>query len=206
MLFSGSKDKQFFTLLTHAASIIKETAAEFTRLAEQPERAGELSPGIKTLEKKGDEVTHQIISLLNRLFITPLEREDILSLAVRLDDVTDGLEAAAARMDLFKLRSRNPFFVEFAKLIEAQAVEIAAAVEKLENKNLQSIRQHAMKINVLENDADQVLRRSLEELFDQEKDAIMIIKLKEIYETLESVTDRAEDVANALETVVMKNS
>ncbi|HWI65514.1 MAG TPA: DUF47 family protein [Symbiobacteriaceae bacterium] len=206
MIFSGSKDKQFFTLLSSAASVISETAAEFARLAEQPDLAGELSPSIKALEKKGDEVTHQIISLLNRLFITPLEREDILSLAVRLDDVTDGLEAAAARIHLFKLRSRNPLFVEFAKVIQAQAVEIAAAVEKLENKNLQLIRQHAFKINDLENEGDQLLRRSLEELFDHEKDAVMIIKLKEIYETLESVTDRAEDVANALESVVMKNS
>lgn len=206
MMFSGSQDKQFYTLLTSAAHVLIETAAEFGRLAEQPDRAAELSPKIKALEKKGDDATHQIISLLNRLFITPLEREDILTLAVRLDDVTDGLEAAAARIHLFKLFSKNQFFVEFAKLIQAQGTQILAAIERLESKNLQLIRQNAMQINILENEGDQLLRRSLEDLFDNEKDPIMIIKLKEIYETLESVTDRAEDVANALETVVMKNS
>ncbi|HWI65336.1 MAG TPA: DUF47 family protein [Symbiobacteriaceae bacterium] len=206
MLFGGSKENQFFRLLSSAASVLSETAAQFGRLAEQPELVAELSPKIKALEKQGDDITHEIISLLNRLFITPLEREDILSLAVRLDDVTDGLEAAAARIHLFKLRTRNQFFVDFAKLIQAQAAEIVAATQRLESKNLQPIRQHAMQINVLENEADQLLRRSLEALFDEQSDAVMIIKLKEIYETLESVTDRAEDVANALESVVMKNS
>lgn len=206
MLFGGSKENQFFRLLSSAASVLSETAAQFGRLAEQPELVAELSPKIKALEKQGDDITHEIISLLNRLFITPLEREDILSLAVRLDDVTDGLEAAAARIHLFKLRTRNQFFVDFARLIQAQAAEIVAATQRLESKNLQPIRQHAMQINVLENEADQLLRRSLEALFDEQSDAVMIIKLKEIYETLESVTDRAEDVANALESVVMKNS
>jgi len=206
MMFSGSQDKQFYTLLMSAAKVLTETADEFARLAEQPDSVAERSPQIKVLEKQGDDVTHQIISLLNRLFITPLEREDIMTLAVRLDDVTDGLEAAAARIHLFKLRAHNQFFVEFAKLIQAQAVEIVAAVEKLEAKNLQQIRQNAMQINLLENEADEVLRRSLEDLFDNETNPVMIIKLKEIYETLESVTDRAEDVANALESVVMKNS
>ncbi len=206
MMFGGSKDKQFFTLLTSSARVLTETAAEFARLAEQPERTAELAVKIKALEKKGDDSTHEIISLLNRLFITPLEREDILTLAVRLDDVTDGLEAAAARIHLFKLNSRNRFFVEFGKLIAAQAAQILAATQRLEGKDLQQIRENTKQINLLENDGDELLRQSLEELFDNEKDAIMIIKLKEIYETLESVTDRAEDVANALESVVMKNS
>ncbi|HWI50634.1 MAG TPA: DUF47 family protein [Symbiobacteriaceae bacterium] len=206
MMFSGSQDKQFYTLLMAAAKVLTETADEFARLAEQPDTVTERSPQIKVLEKQGDDITHQIISLLNRLFITPLEREDIMTLAVRLDDVTDGLEAAAARIHLFKLRERNQFFVDFAKLVQAQAVEIVAAVEKLEAKNLQQIRQNAMQINLLENEGDQLLRRSLEDLFDNEPNPVMIIKLKEIYETLESVTDRAEDVANALESVVMKNS
>lgn len=206
MLFSGSKDKQFFSLLITAARNLAETAEEFNRLVEQPETVAQRSLQIKALEKKGDETTHEVYSLLNRLFITPLEREDILSLAVRLDDVTDGIEAAAARIQLYKLAGRNRFFADFAKLILAQAAEIVTAVERLDSKDLQIIRQNAVKINTLENEGDQLLRQSLEDLFDREKDPVMIIKLKEIYETLESVTDSAEDVANALESVVMKNS
>lgn len=206
MLFSGSKDKQFFSLLITAARNLAETAEEFNRLVEQPETVAQRSLQIKALEKKGDETTHEVYSLLNRLFITPLEREDILSLAVRLDDVTDGIEAAAARIQLYKLADSNRFFTDFAKLILAQAAEIVTAVERLDSKDLQVIRQNAVKINTLENEGDQLLRQSLEDLFDRENDPVMIIKLKEIYETLESVTDSAEDVANALESVVMKNS
>ncbi|HLN60611.1 MAG TPA: DUF47 family protein [Symbiobacteriaceae bacterium] len=206
MLLSGSKDKQFFALLISAAYNLAETAQEFGRLAEEPHTAAERSVQIKALEKKGDGVTHEVFGLLNKLFITPLEREDILMLAVRLDDVTDGLEAAAARIQLYKLTEHNPFFVQFAKVILAQVNQIVTAVERLDSKDLQVIRKNAMRINELENEADELLRRSLEDLFDRETNPVMIIKLKEIYETLESVTDSAEDVANALESVVMKNS
>lgn len=206
MFWRGTGDRQFFALLADSAQTIAEGAQEFSRITAEPERAGEYASRLKDLEKRGDRCTHDLIALLNRLFITPLDREDILTLAVKLDDVTDGLEAAAARIHLYRIRDRNPYLQEFARLIAAQAQEIVAAVQNLQEKKYDALRENAVRINELENQGDELLRRALEDLFEHETNPTTIIKLKEIYETLETVTDQAEDVANALETVVMRNA
>lgn len=206
MLFESAKDKQFFTLLLDAARNIAASTDEFTQMVTRLDRATEYAGKLKDLEKKGDGYTRELIALLNKLFITPLDREDILGLAVKLDDVIDALEAASARLRLYKITQSDRFLTGFADLIKRQAQQIVQALEKLQAKNLQGIRENAVQINLLENQGDDLLRESLEELFDREQNAVTIMKLKEIYETLESVTDKAEDVANALESVVMKNS
>lgn len=205
MLFGGSKDKQFFTLLQTAAQNGAEGARLFGALVETADYAKVVA--LKELETKGDTITHEAISLLNKAFTTPIDREDILSLAVRIDDVIDGLEAAGARMKLYKIAAGDRFMREFARLIEAQVHELVQAVTQLSGKSILDARQHCVKINLLENQADTVLREALEELFDGEtSDAIRIIKYKELYETLEEITDTAEDVANLVESVVMKHS
>lgn len=206
MLFESSKEKQFFVLLSNACQNVAESARVYVQMAEQMDQVGEYAVKLKSLEKTGDKFTHDIIALLNKLFSTPLDREDILTLAVKIDDVVDGLEAAAARMRLYKIQSTNRFLQGFAHLILSQAQEMVNALEKLQTKNLAGIRENTMQINVLENQGDDLLREALEDLFEHATDPVMIIKLKEIYETLETVTDRAEDVANVLEGVVMKNS
>lgn len=206
MFLTGNKDRQFFSLLMDAAQNLAETARIFGQFAQNLTRAGEYAAQLKDLEKRGDRYTHDLITLLNKLFVTPVDREDILALAVKIDDVVDGLEACAARLHLYRIHEDNRFIREFARLVQSQADEIVLAMHRLQTKDLLKIRENAVQINVLENQGDDLLRQSLGDLFDQETDPIRVIKLKEIYETLETVTDRAEDVANGLESIVMKNA
>lgn len=206
MFFSGNNDKRFFSLLKESAENIGEVARVFTESVENPGRVREYAIHLKDLEKKNDRYTHDLIALLNKMFVTPLEREDILQLAVRLDDVVDGIEATAARLAIYRIETSDQYTREFARIILSQAIEIMAAVRLLEVKDLLKIRENTVQINVLENQGDDVLRAALSNLFDTETDPIRIIKLKEVYESLETVTDRAEDVANTLESVVMKNA
>jgi predicted phosphate transport protein (TIGR00153 family) len=206
MLFGGGKDKQFFALLNEAAQTISETAKVFDAMVQNLERSGEYAEKLYKLEKQGDRITHDVILLLNKLFITPLEREDILELAMQLDGVVDGIEAAAARLHLYKVKGSNHVLREFASVINQQAAELGTAMQRLAAKQLQPMRENTVRINELENQGDKILRDALEKLFEHETNPIQIIKLKEIYETLEEVTDRAEDVADVLESVIMKHS
>jgi predicted phosphate transport protein (TIGR00153 family) len=193
-------------LLSDAAQVIYESAETFRQMVGDLERSGEYAAKLKDLEHRGDRATHELIALLNKYFVTPLDREDLLTLAVKLDDVTDQLEASAFRLHLYKIRTADRYLIEFGRIISAQAEQLKTAVERLGAKSLAQIRENAVKVNLLENEGDDLLRQALEQLFDDESNPVMLIKLKEIYETLETVTDRAEDVANALETIVMKNS
>lgn len=189
-----------------AAQNLVESAQTFSQLSQDMSRSGEYAARLKDLEKRGDRYTHDLITLLNKLFVTPLDREDILRLAVVLDDVVDGLEAAASRVFIYRIDEDNRYIREFASLILNQAEEIVLAMHRLQGKELLRIRENAVQINVLENQGDDLLRESLANLLNYEHDPIRIIKLKEILEMLETVTDRAEDVANALESVVMKHA
>jgi predicted phosphate transport protein (TIGR00153 family) len=204
VLFGGSKDKQFFTLLQNATKNVVEGSRLFSKLVETADYTHVTA--LKELETKGDSITHEAISLLNKAFTTPIDREDILALAVRIDDLIDGLEAAGARMKLYKIAAGDRFMREFSRLIEAQVAELVQAMEQMAGKSIVTARPHCVEINMLENQADTVLREALEQLFDHETDAIRIIKYKELYETLEEITDVAEDVANLVESVVMKHS
>ncbi|BDG58923.1 DUF47 domain-containing protein [Caldinitratiruptor microaerophilus] len=206
MLFASHRDRQFFSLLRDAAQNLAESAQVFWDLSQATGRADEYAARLKDLEKRGDRYTHDLITLLNKLFVTPLDREDILRLAVVLDDVVDGLEAAASRIFIYRVDEDNRYIREFASLIMGQAEEVVQAVERLQTKDLLRIRENAVQINVLENQGDDLLREALANLLNHEQDPVRIIKLKEIFETLETVTDRAEDVANALESVVMKHA
>jgi uncharacterized protein len=205
LLFATGTDKQFFALLNDTAQNITATAGLFSELTGDLGHAAELTQQMGELERRGDQYVHDLTALLNRLFVTPLEREDVLALAEKLDDVTDDLEAAAARLHLYKVRGEYPILREFARVIGRQAEEIAGAVQRLQGRKLEGLREFIVRINDLENEGDILLRQALAELFDQEQDPVQIIKLKEIYEALETVTDRAEDVADAMETIVMKH-
>lgn len=206
MLFTSNRDRQFFSLLRDAAQNLVESAQVFWDLSQATGRSDEYAARLKDLEKRGDRYTHDLITLLNKLFVTPLDREDILRLAVVLDDVVDGLEAAASRIFIYRIDEDNRYIREFASLIMGQTEEIVQAIEHLQAKDLLRIRENAVQINVLENQGDDLLREALANLLNNERDPARIIKLKEIFETLETVTDRAEDVANALESVVMKHA
>jgi len=160
---------------------------------------------IKTLENIGDQYTHEIMYALNKSFITPLEREDILGLTIKLDDVLDLVEACTWRFELFNISETDEYMKLFAKNIEMCIEEIVQAIKYLSEKKLQEMSKHTHKINDLEKVADDLLRDGLKTLFSTCTDPIDIIKRKEIYNMLEDITDECEDVADILERIIMRN-
>jgi len=159
---------------------------------------------VQAIEHKGDRATYAIITKLNQTFITPFDREDIHRLASSLDDVLDLTNVAATRLLMYKITDPPPVAAELAGLIVLQSEELARGVSVLEKNG--SVMKHCEEVNRLEDEADHVVRRAIARLFESEKDPIQLIKLKELYETLEMATDKAEDAANVLETIVLKNA
>jgi uncharacterized protein len=160
---------------------------------------------IKDVEHKGDAQTHDIIKKLNKSFITPFDREDIYALSAALDDILDLIDACSQRVVMYNVEKPTPEAKELAFIILKSCQTIDKAVALLGGK-LEPIAEYCVEVNALENEADRVCREAVSRLFDQEKDPIQLIKWKEIYETLERATDKCEDAANILESVVMKNA
>jgi len=160
---------------------------------------------IKDLEHKGDSLTHDIIKKLNKSFITPFDREDIYSLASKLDDVMDLIDASAQRIVMYNVEKPTPEAQQLAFIILKGCQTLTKAVSLLGGK-LEHLNEYCVEVNALENEADRVCREAISRLFDEEKDPIQLIKWKEIYETLEKATDKCEDAANILESVVVKNA
>jgi uncharacterized protein len=159
---------------------------------------------IQRIEREGDELTHAILTKLNQTFITPIDREDIHQLASKLDDVLDFINAAGARIVMYRITAPPPAAAELARIILMQSQELQKAVSLMQKNG--NILVHCVEINRLENEADQVSQHAIARLFEHEKDPINLIKIKELLEFLERATDKAEDVANVLETVVLKNN
>jgi predicted phosphate transport protein (TIGR00153 family) len=164
----------------------------------------EAATKISDLEKKGDELIHEIFHKLNQTFITPLDPEDIHKLASHLDDVLDGIEEVSHKLVAYRINPAPPPVHQICEIVNACSKSLELAFEALAKE--QGLLEHCIEINRLEDHADQVTRQALAELFDNETNAIRLIKLKEIYELLEITTDYCEDVADALQTVVVKNS
>ncbi|MEG6523211.1 DUF47 domain-containing protein [Desulfotomaculum sp. 1211_IL3151] len=204
MLFK--KKDIFFETFIAISKNITEAAEEFSSEIHKPGTERKALTDIQDLEKKGDRYTHSIYKELNKTFITPLEREDILNLAVKMDDILDGIEATLIRMDIYDIRDINIFIKRNTEIIVEQCKEVEGAIEKLTSKKFLDIRPHAVRINELENEADDLFNNSLRELVSSCTDAIEFVKYKQIYEMLEEVTDACEDVANILESVLMRNS
>ncbi len=199
------REERFFEYFLKQVKIIREAATLMLEGARQGNSAlAEAAAKIRVLEQQADEVIHEVFTRLNQTFITPLDPEDIHSLASHLDDVTDAIEDAAHRMVSYRLDPIPPEVVELCEVIHGSAVYLEKAFEAL-NKN-ERLLEHCIEVNRLEGVADRLVRRLVSELFQNEKDPIALIKLKEIYELLEDTTDRCEDVADALQNVVVKNS
>jgi predicted phosphate transport protein (TIGR00153 family) len=200
------RDEKFFAMflkqvenISAAASLMLEGArAGNSQLAKASEQ-------IKALESKGDEITHDIFTRLNQTFITPLDPEDIQALSVSLDNVLDGIEDAAHRMVAYQLNPITPTMLELCEIVKQCAISLQKAFEMLDKKK-DRVMEHCIEINRLENEADRLVRKAVAELFINEKDPIAIIKLKEVYDFLEATTDFCEDVADTLQTVVVKHS
>jgi predicted phosphate transport protein (TIGR00153 family) len=199
------REEKFFEFFEKAANNILDGAKVLVQMTD--EQDGDFDKGwkqIEELEHVGDKITHQIIRKLNRTFITPIDREDIHSLTVALDDVMDLIEAAAARMTQYKIKRATEEARRLAQVILKSAEEIVKAVSNLER--LDDVMEHCIEINRLENVADDISREAIAGLFDKGHDPIDVIKWKEIYETMETATDRCEDVANIVESVALKNT
>ncbi len=159
---------------------------------------------LKQLEHKGDDIAHSIFTRLNQTFITPFDREDIHRLASSLDDVLDLVYGAGERLLMYSILTVPAVAVELGAIVVRQCEEISAALAALTRHD--TVLRHCVEINRLENDADRVARGAIATLFAQEANPIALIKMKELYEVLESATDKAEDVANVLESIVLKSA
>lgn len=159
---------------------------------------------IKEIEHQGDDMTHRILIKLNQTFITPFDREDIHALASSFDDVLDFINAATVRLITYKITMPSPSAKVLASIVLKQAEELGKAVALLGKDG--KLLAHCVEVNRLENEADQVAREAIGRLFEGGYDPITLIKLKELLEVLEEASDKAEDAANVLETVVLKNA
>ncbi|MGI2336443.1 MAG: DUF47 domain-containing protein [Dehalogenimonas sp.] len=200
------REEKFFDLIEAAAANMVEIAIAFKDLVDDWRDVPEKISKIADLEHAGDSVTHQIIALLHRSFVTPFDREDIALLAHSMDDVTDLIHSSADYMLLYKVGTPGPRVQSLAGLIVTATREIAAAAPKLrKTATMKKLFEHCIEINRLENLADQEFRAALVELFDEQNMAD-VIKWREIFEAMESATDRCEDVANVFEGVALKNA
>ncbi len=198
------RDEKFFDMFEAAALNIREAAVALKEMVESEGNYDTWWKQVEEYEHKGDRLTHELMKKLNQTFITPLDREDIHQLGSGLDDVVDLIEAAATRMALYGIKRCTPEAKRLAELIHHMAEEIVLSVQNLNAMN--NILSHCVEINRLENLADIVSRDAIAALFKEGNDPIDIIKWKEIYETLETATDRCEDVADILERIVLKNA
>jgi len=201
----GRKKDIFFENLILIIKNIKEAAVLFKVNVENPCDTEGFAEKIKILEHKGDEYTHVIFLALHRTFITPFEREDIMALSSKLDDILDAIEACADLMNLYGLRDRDGYLCLSARMLVRCTEELQEAIRLLVEKKYSQIHRHIVWINSLENEADQLYRESLKDLFASEKDTKRIIQKKEIYELIESAFDRGEDAADILEGIVMRS-
>jgi predicted phosphate transport protein (TIGR00153 family) len=197
------KEVRFYDYFEQQSDNILKAAALLNDLARDFSDARAKTHLIKEVELAGDLITHEIVRKLNTTFITPLDREDIHALATRLDDVLDYIEAAAERLVVYRIKEPTSACRAFAEIIVKTAEAMDRAIRCLRNMD-PGFHEHAVEVNRLENTADNLLRDSLAALFDEAGDPIEVIKWKEIYETMEIVTDRCEDVANVIEGIILK--
>lgn len=201
------KEDKFAALLIEMSQNIVKSMDFFAEYAKNDENGlKDFATKMKDYEHKGDSFVHTIIHDLNKVFITPIEREDILALAMRMDDVIDGLDSTSALFEMYGITRADEFMLQFVDAIHNAVVEIDKAVALIDKKKLPQIRKHAIRIKECESKCDDILRASIKNLFQHSNDPILIMQYKEIYEEFEGVADSCEDVANTLEAIIMKNA
>lgn len=203
------KDKNFFPLFEQASNNLINMA-ELLNKAVNTKNADdrlEFFKEIETMEHIGDDITHQIYLELSKNFITPFDREDIHQLATAIDDVADYIHGSANRMLLYKVDTITEPIQKLAELILQAVTDLDKAVRELRNlKNIRAIADSCVRINSIENQADYVFDRAVGDLFAYEKDAVQLIKYKEVLAALETATDMCEDAANVLESILVKHA
>ncbi|MCL4838178.1 MAG: DUF47 family protein [Thermoanaerobaculia bacterium] len=202
---------EFFDMLEELAETVCRGAAmllECFENATTPEEVRVASAAIHEVENAADDICHRIIRELNATFITPLDREDILALATRLDDVLDYVDAVAKRLVSFRISRPTPQALELARIIARGSRSTVEAVRLLRDlRRVEEIRAQCQRLNEYENDGDAVLREALDDLFNgAPRVPLEVIKWKDLYEHLEIATDKCEDVANVIETILVKHA
>jgi predicted phosphate transport protein (TIGR00153 family) len=199
------REEQFFEMLTSQAEVIVNAADLLAAGVEAGNsQLKDAAAEILTLEYRGDEIIHDIFTKLNQTFITPIDPEDIHRLSSTLDDVLDGIEDASFRIVGYQVDPIPDAVKEMAKILQACAANLLQALQALSRH--EKVLESCIEINRLENEADRVERSAVTALFQNERDPVRLIKLKEIYEFLEATTNSCEDVADLLQNVVLKNS
>ncbi|MGB9715624.1 MAG: DUF47 domain-containing protein [Thermodesulfovibrionales bacterium] len=202
------KEIDFFEIFDMVAANLSKAASLFFNLmhSETFDNIEVKTKEIYEIEQEGDILTHEIIKKLNKTFITPIDREDLYTLASHLDDVLDLIWAATERVMVFKIKSPTKEAMEMAKDLLMTTEVIQKAIKKLREKKYSHVQEYCIEINRLENRIDRTFRDALGILFDEAQDCVFIIKWKEIYEHLEDASDKCEDVANVLEAIVLKHA
>ena len=201
------KDKIFFQLFESVSETVVQMAAKLNELVHENDfdKRAVLIKEIEDLEHVNDDHTHRIFTELGRNFITPFDREDIHYLATALDDICDYIYSASKKINFYKVNPDNPTFHKMAELIQKSCLEVRKAVAELRDmKNLRKVTDAMVAINSIENQADDIFDLSIEALFENEPDAKEVIKIREIYQVMEIVTDKCEDAANVIESIIIK--
>ncbi|MCX5716473.1 MAG: DUF47 family protein [Candidatus Omnitrophica bacterium] len=201
------KEYSFFDLFDKQAACAVEAAAYFKDLVQRANIDEAAYEKMHDIEHKGDDVAHDIIDKLDKSFITPFDREDIHALVKELDDVTDMINTIVSRMKVYKIKGVDKNLVKFADVIEESVRSVSIVVKGMRNKkNAKVVFDSCIEINRLENVGDSLRDDVLAELFENEKDPITVIKLKEIYQDAETVLDICEDLAHVVKSVLLKQA
>lgn len=201
------KEGIFFDLFVEAVENTCKSAEMLGKLMSDYTNVTEKIKEIEEAEHECDKHVHKILKHLNRSFITPIDREDIYLIAKEIDNITDDIESTAHRFNMFNVKSIPEDAIKLASLISKCTLELKGVMEELKNmKKSTTLKKKIIEVNRIENEGDDIFRAAIAKLFVEEKDAVEVIKWKEIYEYLENTLDACEDVANIVEGVVMKHA
>jgi predicted phosphate transport protein (TIGR00153 family) len=201
------KNRVFYELFEKVADNVAKMGTLLRDVVAQPDfdKRAALIVQLEDLEHANDELTHNLFTELGRNFITPFDREDIHYLATSLDDIADYIYAAGKKINFYRVNPNDTGMQKFSELIEQGAQQIKIAVGELRDmKNMRNITEALVKINSIENQADDIFDFSIEKLFDTENDAKEVIKKRDIYQVMEIVTDKCEDASNVIESIIIK--
>jgi uncharacterized protein Yka (UPF0111/DUF47 family) len=201
------KDRVFYSLFEEVADTVARMGELLKEVVKEPDfdKRGALITRLETQEHVNDDLTHRIFTELGRNFITPFDREDIHYLATALDDICDYIYAAAKKINFYKVNPNEPGIQKMAELIEQGARQIRGAVRELRNmQDMRTITDALVRVNSIENQADDIFDMSIERLFETEPDAKEVIKKRDIYQVMEIVTDKCEDATNVIESIIIK--
>lgn len=201
------KDRVFYSLFEEVADNVAKMGKTLKEVVSEPnfDKRAAIIARVEDLEHVNDDLTHKIFTELGRNFITPFDREDIHYLASALDDICDYIFGSAKKINFYKINPNDAGIQKMAELIDQSCIQICIAVKELRNmRNMRQMTDALVKINSIENQADDIFDLSIDRLFETEPDAKEVIKKREIYQVMEIVTDKCEDAANVIESIIVK--